>query len=92
MLAVITNIDRDHMSTYDNDFESLQRTFVDFVHRVPFYGSVVLCTDDAHVRSILPAVSRPMLTYGFSQDMGKLIIWLISFPTRSCKSFHRDIC
>jgi UDP-N-acetylmuramate--alanine ligase len=68
MLAVITNIDRDHMSTYDNDFERLQRTFVEFVHRVPFYGSVVLCTDDAHVRSILPAVSRPMITYGFSQD------------------------
>jgi UDP-N-acetylmuramate--alanine ligase len=68
MLAVITNIDRDHMATYDNDFELLQRTFVDFVHRVPFYGSVVLCTDDAHVRSILPDVSRPMLTYGFSQD------------------------
>jgi len=68
MLAVITNIDRDHMATYDNDFETLQRTFVDFVHRLPFYGSVVLCTDDANVRNILPEVSRPMLTYGFSED------------------------
>lgn len=68
MLAVITNIDRDHMATYNNDFESLQRTFVEFVHRLPFYGSVVLCTDDANVRSILPSVSRPMITYGFSDD------------------------
>jgi UDP-N-acetylmuramate--alanine ligase len=68
MLAVITNIDRDHMGTYDNDFATLQRTFVEFVHRLPFYGSVVLCTDDANVRKILPELSRPMLTYGFADD------------------------
>jgi UDP-N-acetylmuramate--alanine ligase len=68
MLAVITNIDRDHMATYNNDFEALQRTFIEFVHRLPFYGCVVLCTDDAHVRNILPKLSRPMLSYGFSDD------------------------
>ena len=68
MLAVVTNIDRDHMATYDNDFASLQRTFVEFVHRLPFYGSVVLCTDDVNVRSILPDLSRPMLTYGLLDD------------------------
>ena len=68
MLAVVTNIDRDHMATYDNKFEALQKAFVEFVHRLPFYGSVVLCTDDANVRGILADVARPMLTYGFDAD------------------------
>jgi len=68
MLAVVTNIDRDHMSTYGNDFEALKRTFVEFLHRLPFYGSAVLCSDDPEVRSILPEVARPMLTYGFGED------------------------
>jgi len=68
MLAVVTNIDRDHMSTYGNDFEALKRTFVEFLHRLPFYGSAVLCSDDPEVRSILPDVARPMLTYGFGED------------------------
>ncbi len=65
MLAVVTNIDRDHLSTYGNDFETLKRTFVEFLHRLPFYGSAVLCLDDPEVRAILPDVARPMLTYGF---------------------------
>ncbi|NBC22805.1 MAG: UDP-N-acetylmuramate--L-alanine ligase [Gammaproteobacteria bacterium] len=68
MLAVVTNIDRDHMSTYGNDFEALKDTFVEFLHRLPFYGSAVLCSDDPEVRSILPEVARPMLTYGFGED------------------------
>jgi UDP-N-acetylmuramate--alanine ligase len=68
MLAVVTNIDRDHMGTYNNDFAQLQDAFIEFVHRLPFYGAAVLCGDDPHVREILPNVSRPMLTYGFSED------------------------
>lgn len=68
MSAVITNIDRDHMGTYDNNFDNLKRTFVEFVHRLPFYGSIVVCTDDEHVRDVLPLLSRPMLTYGFADD------------------------
>jgi UDP-N-acetylmuramate--alanine ligase len=68
MLAVVTNIDRDHMATYGNDFDALKATFVEFLHRLPFYGSVVLCSDDPHVREILPEVARPMLTYGFGAD------------------------
>lgn len=68
MSAVITNIDRDHMGTYDDDFEKLKRTFVEFVHRLPFYGSIVLCIDDEHVRDVLPQLARPMLTYGFADD------------------------
>ena len=68
MSAVITNIDRDHMGTYDNNFDKLKQTFVEFVHRLPFYGSIVLCIDDHHVKDVLPLLSRPMLTYGFAED------------------------
>lgn len=68
MIAVVTNIDRDHMGTYDDDFETLQGAFIEFIHRLPFYGAVVLCGDDPHVKEILPQVSRPMLTYGFAED------------------------
>ncbi|MFP6816431.1 MAG: Mur ligase domain-containing protein, partial [Pseudomonadales bacterium] len=68
MSAVITNIDHDHMGTYDNDFATLKATFVEFVHHLPFYGSVVLCGDDVEALSILPELSRPVLTYGFAQE------------------------
>jgi len=68
MVAVVTNIDRDHLRTYGGDFQRLSQTFVEFVHRLPFYGVAVLCIDDPHVREILDAVSRPMLTYGVSDD------------------------
>jgi len=68
MSAVITNIDQDHMSTYGNDFNLLKQTFVDFVHRLPFYGSVIVCIDDAEIVSILPDLSRSVVTYGFSAD------------------------
>ncbi|HSG87747.1 MAG TPA: UDP-N-acetylmuramate--L-alanine ligase [Pseudomonadales bacterium] len=68
MVAIVTNIDADHMSTYGGDFGELKRTFVEFLHRLPFYGLAVLCVDDPHVRSILPDVSRPMITYGLGAD------------------------
>ncbi|MEZ5596164.1 MAG: UDP-N-acetylmuramate--L-alanine ligase [Pseudomonadales bacterium] len=68
MCAVITNIDRDHMATYGQDFDRLKDTFIAFVHRLPFYGTAVVCIDDPEVRAILPRISRPMLTYGFSDD------------------------
>lgn len=68
MSAIITNIDQDHMSTYGNDFSVLKDTFVEFVHRMPFYGSVALCIDDEDVVDILPKLSRPVLTYGLSAD------------------------
>jgi UDP-N-acetylmuramate--alanine ligase len=68
MVAVVTNIDRDHLRTYGGDFARLSQTFVEFVHRLPFYGVAVLCIDDPHVREILDAVSRPMLTYGVAAD------------------------
>ncbi|MGZ8290808.1 MAG: UDP-N-acetylmuramate--L-alanine ligase [Telluria sp.] len=68
MLEVITNIDADHMDTYEHDFEKLKAAFVHFTHRLPFYGRVMLCIDDVHVRSILPEVTKPITTYGFSAD------------------------
>ena len=68
MVAVVTNIDADHMATYGHDFERLQSTFVEFVHRLPFYGTVILCVDDPVVLGLLPDVSRPMVTYGFAAD------------------------
>jgi UDP-N-acetylmuramate--alanine ligase len=67
-LAVITNIDADHMETYGHDFERLKRAFVDFAQRLPFYGVAVLCIDDPNVREILPAITKPIVTYGLSAD------------------------
>lgn len=68
MMAVVTNIDADHMSTYGDDFDKLRQTFVEFLHHLPFYGPAVLCVDDNEVRRILPLIQRPKLTYGFSDD------------------------
>ncbi len=67
MVSVVTNIDADHMSTYGGDFNKLKKTFVDFLHNLPFYGLAVLCIDDPVVREILPLVSRPIVTYGFDE-------------------------
>ena len=68
MVAVVTNIEADHMSTYDGDFDRLKDYFVDFLHNLPFYGLAVLCIDDPVVREIVPRISRPKITYGFSED------------------------
>jgi UDP-N-acetylmuramate--alanine ligase len=68
MIAVVTNIDADHMETYGGDFERLKSTFVDFLHNVPFYGLVVLCTDDPVVRDIAARVHKPVLRYGTRPD------------------------
>jgi len=68
MVAVVTNIDADHMDTYGGDFSVLRKTFVDFLHNLPFYGLAVMCIDDPVVREVIPEVSRPMLTYGLSDD------------------------
>ena len=67
MVAVVTNIEADHMATYGGDFENLKKYFVDFLHNLPFYGLAVLCIDDPGVKSILGKVSRPVITYGFSK-------------------------
>ncbi|MDJ0882483.1 MAG: UDP-N-acetylmuramate--L-alanine ligase [Gammaproteobacteria bacterium] len=68
MMAIVTNIDQDHLSTYEGDFERLKQTFVEFLHHLPFYGLAILCIDDNVVREILPELARPILTYGESED------------------------
>ena len=68
VMAVVTNIDADHMETYGHDFRRLQRAFVDFLHRMPFYGTAILCIDDPAVREIVPDVQCPITSYGLSEQ------------------------
>ena len=68
VMAVVTNIDADHMETYGHDFAKLKQAFVEFIHKMPFYGAAILCADDEGVRSIMPMISRPLVTYGFGAD------------------------
>jgi len=67
VLSVVTNIDADHMDTYGHDFAKLKAAFVEFIHRMPFYGAAIVCGDDPGVRSIVPMISRPVVTYGFDE-------------------------
>jgi UDP-N-acetylmuramate--alanine ligase len=68
MIAVVTNIDADHMETYGNNFDKLRNTFLEFLHHLPFYGLAVVCIDDEEIRGILPKIQRPTLTYGFQDE------------------------
>ena len=67
-IAVVTNIDADHMETYEHDFNKLKTAFIDFLHRMPFYGTAVLCLDDIHVESIMSSLARPITTYGMNES------------------------
>ncbi len=80
ILSVITNIDADHMETYEHDFEKLKQSFIYFVEHLPFYGMAMLCIDDVNVREILPRISKPVTTYGFSEDA----------QIRAVNVFHQD--
>lgn len=68
LVTVVTNIEADHMDTYGGDFAVLRRTFLEFLHNLPFYGVAVLCSDDPVIREFLPEVARQVITYGFSED------------------------
>ena len=68
VMAVVTNIDQDHMDTYEHNFEKLKSAFVEFLQQLPFWGMAVVCIDDANIREILPRVTKPVMTYGFSED------------------------
>ena len=68
MTSIVTNIDADHMQTYEGDFNRLKTTFINFLHNLPFYGLAVVCIDDQNVRAILDDISRPITTYGVSDD------------------------
>ena len=68
VIAVVTNIDADHMDTYQHDFARLKQAFIQFLQNLPFYGSAVLCIDDRNVREILPFISKPVVSYGLGED------------------------
>ena len=68
MLAIVTNIDADHLSTYEGDFQRLRQTFVEFLHHLPFYGLAVLCLDDPNVRDVLPEITRQVRSYGIDAE------------------------
>ncbi len=80
VLSVVTNIDADHMDTYGHDFARLKQAFVDFLHRMPFYGAAVVCGDDEGVKSILPMISRPVIRYGFDIDNQVRAVDVIALP------------
>jgi UDP-N-acetylmuramate--alanine ligase len=68
MLAVVTNVDADHLSTYGGDFDRLRNAFVEFLHHLPFYGLAIVCVDDENARKLLPMITRPVIRYGIEQD------------------------
>jgi UDP-N-acetylmuramate--alanine ligase len=68
VVSIVTNIDADHMETYGHDFERLKSAFVEFLHRLPFWGMAILCADDPVTRELLPRINKPMLTYGTGDD------------------------
>ncbi len=68
MMSVVTNIDEDHMETYQGDYQNLENTFVEFIHRLPFYGEAIMCIDDDNVRAMLPRLARKFSTYGFMEE------------------------
>ena len=80
VMAVVTNIDADHMETYGHDLSKLRGAFVDFVHRMPFYGAAILCGDDPGVKAIMPMLSRPIVTYGTSEDAMVRAVDVVALP------------
>ncbi|MGP1939029.1 MAG: UDP-N-acetylmuramate--L-alanine ligase [Arsenophonus sp. ET-DL9-MAG3] len=84
LIAVITNIEADHLETYDGNFEKLKQTFISFLHNLPFYGLAVLCIDDPVIRSLLTKIGRYIITYGFSDDTDFRIT---SYKQRGNQSF-----
>ncbi len=83
MISVVTNIDADHMATYNNDFGQLRQAFIEFLHRLPFYGLSVLCIDDPVIKDLLPEVSRPITTYGLTEDAAFKAVSITQTGTRT---------
>jgi len=83
MMSIVTNIDKDHLSTYEGDFERLKATFIEFLHHLPFYGLAVLCIDDPVVREVMKDVARPMLTYGEAKDADVRITDIVARGART---------
>ncbi len=90
VMAIITNIDADHMDTYGHDVAKLKSAFVEFTQRLPFYGSAIVCSDDANVREILPFVSRPVTTYGVNKEANVRATHLRAMGTRMLFDVERQ--
>jgi UDP-N-acetylmuramate--alanine ligase len=90
VMAIVTNIDADHMGTYGHDLARLKSAFIEFTHKLPFYGSAVLCQDDPNVREIIPFVSRPVTTYGMGEDALVRAVNVRSEGTRMCFDVERE--
>ncbi|ABM93425.1 MAG: UDP-N-acetylmuramate--L-alanine ligase [Methylibium sp.] len=80
VLSVVTNIDADHMDTYGHDLGRLKHAFLEFLHRMPFYGAAIICGDDPGVRSIIPMISRPVVSYGFGEDAQIRAVDVLALP------------
>ncbi len=80
VMAVVTNIDADHMETYGHDLSKLRGAFVDFVHRMPFYGAAILCGDDPGVKAIVPMLSRPLVSYGLGEEAMVRAVDVVALP------------
>ena len=83
MVSIVTNIDMDHMDTYGGDFENVKKTFVEFIHNLPFYGLAVLCGDDKAIQQIIPSLMRPYVTYGFTEGVDYQAVEVIQNGTKS---------
>ncbi len=90
MMAVVTNIDEDHLETYGGDFQRLTRTFLDFLHRLPFYGQAILCYEDPTIRELLPEIAKPLTTYGFSEKADVYATDVRHEGTRTHFNVHRS--
>lgn len=89
MIAVITNIDADHMETYHHNFDQLKKTFLDFIHHLPFYGLAILCFEDPPLRSLIPSISRRICTYGFSDKADIYAENITQIGTKNYFRVHR---
>jgi UDP-N-acetylmuramate--alanine ligase len=83
MVAIVTNVDADHLGTHGGDFGKLKLSFVEFLHNLPFYGLAVVCDDDVHARSLIPQIARPYLTYGFDAGADVRAVDVERLPGRS---------
>ncbi len=90
IVSVVTNIDEDHMETYGHDVQRLHAAFVEFLHRLPFYGRAVLCADDPGVQAILPALQRPVATYGFGEGVDLRALDVLALPGGQMRFMARE--
>lgn len=88
LFTAVTNIDEDHMDTYDHNVEKLHQAFIDFIHRMPFYGKSFLCIENEHVRAILPRLQRSFATYGLQDNADIFATDINAVGTQTCFNVH----